>query len=396
MKRGVAVNTLLLAVACVDIAPPPGRCKSDSECPGSSRCEESGVCVDRTSAAPAGQSDVAEKAADAASPRERASDEPAAPEGVERRPMQAAGDASAAAAGAQQDSSTPAESAEDAPLSLGLACSEGTQCESGQCLDGVCCSVASCEPCEKCGSRGKCVGLNIDDTLTHESCLPYGGACRAEEQDRCWGGVCTDGVCCATEACQTCWACNVEGSEGKCTFINGADAPDCQGSESCSLGNCLPVAAAATSWTDSYELGPGSRTDAWAQTFVVERSGELQQIRLHYLVRNDVDRVNVYLTEVGSDGLPATTMMMLTQQKAAHPPLPSATPDYTPFIPSAELRVTAGQKLAFVVDAPAATEPVLLQGGLDGYPEGTVYSRPDGAWKESIRSALLFQVIVAP
>jgi hypothetical protein len=96
----------------------------------------------------------------------------------------------------------------------------GTQCDSGFCVDGVCCNSACAGKCDTCAQSlgaekdGTCSikGIrNADDDgrcdATHGNC---GGACTCDGQGACVGalgasceenadcasGHCTDGVCC--------------------------------------------------------------------------------------------------------------------------------------------------------------------------------------------------------
>jgi hypothetical protein len=69
----------------------------------------------------------------------------------------------------------------------GQACSAGTGCVSGNCVDGVCCSVASCGSCRNCGATGACSVMvtNTDDLS---------------------GAICSaDNTCDSTSTCKARW-----------------------------------------------------------------------------------------------------------------------------------------------------------------------------------------------
>jgi hypothetical protein len=64
-------------------------------------------------------------------------------------------------------------------LANGASCSVGTECQSGNCVDGHCCGAPSCGPCQSCtGTAGACAP--IDNGIDNDSCT--GGTCQ--------GGVC--------------------------------------------------------------------------------------------------------------------------------------------------------------------------------------------------------------
>jgi hypothetical protein len=137
----------------------------------------------------------------------------------------------------------------------GTACTDGTQCRSSFCVDGVCCMNACLGPCRSCNQP------NNDGT-----CLPYpqgadpaaectggmtcngvgacgpapggpksnGNLCSAGTE--CMSGFCKDGVCCNSAcdtACKTC-------ETGTCaTVTRKPDPPECYGSMTCNAaGKC--------------------------------------------------------------------------------------------------------------------------------------------------------------
>lgn len=277
-------------------------------------------------------------------------------------------------------------------LALGLACSDAAECDSGMCVNGVCCEVSSCEMCQTCGSAGKCVAGVAEAALAQKGGTPQGCACSADKPESCEGGLCSDGVCCATEVCPACMACNIEGNAGTCRPVDGVDDDLCQGKESCMRGTCMPVDAAASSSGDAYSLN--SSTVAWAQTFEVRRQGRLAQLRLHLVFRNAQDEVNAYVAEVSEDRLPGR-MITTLQRDPRRGSLPDGAPDFTPFTPASPLYVVDRQRLAIVVEARAPTVEVIVQGGPDRYSAGEALSRAGESWKPS-GTDLTFQVLIAP
>ncbi len=95
----------------------------------------------------------------------------------------------------------------------GASCMIDTDCLSpNKCVDGVCCSSASCPSGQKCnvpGAAGTCK-------------LPYGAACTSSTASSCATGNCVDGVCCDKLCAGQCEACNVAGSVGSCIAVAGA------------------------------------------------------------------------------------------------------------------------------------------------------------------------------
>jgi len=139
-------------------------------------------------------------------------------------------------------------------LGAGLTCATADQCASGNCVDGVCCSSASCSGGARCnviGSLGTCAKPNA------ASCASSG---------ECGSGFCVDGVCCDAACGGQCQACDATGKIGTCTVVtgsphgtrpacggtgagsdcgatcNGTDAVACRyptGSKSCGAATCV-------------------------------------------------------------------------------------------------------------------------------------------------------------
>jgi hypothetical protein len=158
-------------------------------------------------------------------------------------------------------------------LGQGSTCVKDAQCQSGHCVDGYCCDSAcggSCQACDVGGSIGKCTNVASGAPHGTRTCAPYakcsaglcastcstapdctsGNACAASsciaqkangaacaQNAECASGTCADGVCCNTACSGACQACNLTGSIGTCTAINGA--PDPHGK--CATGPCADV-----------------------------------------------------------------------------------------------------------------------------------------------------------
>jgi len=127
------------------------------------------------------------------------------------------------------------------------------QCASGFCVDGYCCGTACDGPCDECSSiPGKCTFMSKGATGA-PSCGPFvctgtdatcttscvtsadcsktgwcdGTVCKNKGNDgdkctsdeACVNDHCVDGVCCDSACVDQCEACDIKGSEGKCTPV---------------------------------------------------------------------------------------------------------------------------------------------------------------------------------
>jgi hypothetical protein len=138
---------------------------------------------------------------------------------------------------------------------VGAVCSVNSDCGTGSCVDGVCCSSAACGVCQSCaipGSLGTCSPLPALTEDPKNSCTVTfacdgrghcaennGNACKSTAD--CISGFCTDGVCCESACDQTCFSCNtVFELKGTCQALTaGTDdnaAVPCSGSKSCAPG----------------------------------------------------------------------------------------------------------------------------------------------------------------
>jgi len=140
---------------------------------------------------------------------------------------------------------------------VGQACTAGSQCVNGNCVDGVCCGSASCGTCQSCNLTtpgtctdiangnadnnpvGQCVGSNMCDGT---------GLCKKVNGQTCTGNVdclmgnCIDGYCCNSTCAGTCKACNIAGSLGVCSnIVSGVDnnaTLTCTAPSACDNGTC--------------------------------------------------------------------------------------------------------------------------------------------------------------
>jgi hypothetical protein len=158
---------------------------------------------------------------------------------------------------------------------LGQQCGAGTECDSGNCVDGVCCSASSCGTCLSCavaGKAGSCQPIAAGDMDTMNRCTaapPCGftgrcdgaGACQyAPTSTSCGTATCTGasftpvGNCDGAGACkQTSTSCGhyVCGA-GACLTTCTRDQ-DCVTGETCQANSCTslkPLGTACTLPTD--------------------------------------------------------------------------------------------------------------------------------------------------
>jgi N-acetylneuraminic acid mutarotase len=104
---------------------------------------------------------------------------------------------------------------------LGTACGAGADCASGNCVDNVCCSTASCASPLKCNANG--LGT---------CSKPLGAACTTGTE--CGSEYCVDGVCCDQACTGQCEACSV--TPGSCLPRVGAPVGTrtaCSGTGAC-------------------------------------------------------------------------------------------------------------------------------------------------------------------
>jgi hypothetical protein len=197
---------------------------------------------------------------------------------------------------------------------LGKACSGPSDCASGSCVDGMCCSSSACGTCQSCavpGALGVCAPVpkftDDKDSCPPETSTCNGlGACQLKNgQPSTTGSACAsqqsaDGVCCDSACTSTCYSCNQPGQAGSCKPIDGAqdqsadvtcegtsicvapggatpacklkDGESCTTSDQCANGSCL------TSYADLDHDGWGGnsvrRCETAPQAGYVLKSGD--------------------------------------------------------------------------------------------------------------------------
>ena len=123
----------------------------------------------------------------------------------------------------------------------GETCAVAADCGSGYCIDGVCCNTTCTGTCQSCavpGRLGACGNVlpgAVDSScgsgqfcdasaICQSGAKPNGATCAGGSD--CGSGFCVDGLCCTSACADTCYACNVPGTEGTCSPIQtgGVDA----------------------------------------------------------------------------------------------------------------------------------------------------------------------------
>ncbi len=139
----------------------------------------------------------------------------------------------------------------------GGMCSAGTECQSGHCVDGVCCNTAcggQCEACDVAGSLGTCSPVSGAPHGQRTACMGEGTcaavcdgtareACAFPGSTReCRAAACADGVATAPAACDGMGACPAQVTT-PCTPYTCADTAcrtSCTQDSDCAMGfTCL-------------------------------------------------------------------------------------------------------------------------------------------------------------
>lgn len=146
----------------------------------------------------------------------------------------------------------PAATTAVVPLNpLGARCSNSSECASGSCADGVCCTSSDCGTCASCALKfqeGRCQPLPAQRQDEVHQCVGARacdgqGACKLAAGSACLGsaecasGTCVDGVCCTTACTEQCYSCNQPEHLGTCRPLDGQDdvvaAVSCAGAFTC-------------------------------------------------------------------------------------------------------------------------------------------------------------------
>ena len=120
----------------------------------------------------------------------------------------------------------------------GCTAAKASTCASGFCVEGVCCSTASCSgPCQSCavaGHEGTCAsataGTEVPGSCADGQACDGGGSCKSKNgivcsnASVCASGFCVDGVCCESACDGKCVSCNQANRAGKCSgYAMGSD-----------------------------------------------------------------------------------------------------------------------------------------------------------------------------
>ncbi len=152
------------------------------------------------------------------------------------------------------------------PAGQGTACTANAGCQSGFCVDGVCCDTActgQCEACDDVGSEGTCVAVKGDPHGNRTACdgdpAACGGQCNGTSRAQCTypasGTTCGSPTCdsgsaktfacdgqgsCAALAPVKCgeYACDTTACKTSCSGDS-----DCANGYACSSSTCVPSGA---------------------------------------------------------------------------------------------------------------------------------------------------------
>jgi len=162
--------------------------------------------------------------------------------------------------------------------SFGGACTTAAECDTGACVDGVCCESTSCGTCQACNlsvGPGTCrtvASADDPDTCATTSTCDVTGTCKKRQGEactassQCLSSYCVDGVCCASACTGTCQACAA--AEKQSGIENGICGPakdgrnphgDCTATTAMSCGQTGVCNGTGTCklWPDGTACGSG-------------------------------------------------------------------------------------------------------------------------------------------
>jgi hypothetical protein len=134
----------------------------------------------------------------------------------------------------------------------GDACTAAGDCFSGNCVDGVCCAVASCPAASLCNEAEHCQAgtgeCSMTPINTGQTCSVDGGACL--QNPTCQNGTCAGllNLCSPMDACHDFGACDP--SSGLCSNPVTPDGKPCPGG-TCVAGVCAPSSGSTSTGTGS-------------------------------------------------------------------------------------------------------------------------------------------------
>lgn len=133
------------------------------------------------------------------------------------------------------------------PLATGVACVAAGECDSGYCVDGVCCKVVACGAKDQCHDAGACqlgTGECSNPAKTDGSLCNDGTLCTPT--DTCIAGVCVGAnpvVCSAMDTCHDIGVCDaMTGACSNPVKMDGSSCDDgngCTQTDTCSSGTCV-------------------------------------------------------------------------------------------------------------------------------------------------------------
>lgn len=124
----------------------------------------------------------------------------------------------------------------------GQTCVAGSECLSGNCIDGYCCVDTCTTPCRSCANvSGTCTTVvsSVDDNFCNGvNTCDASGVCKKKTGQTCAGpnecasGFCADGTCCQNACTTPCRSC--ANAAGTCTnVVASQDDNNCNGTSSC-------------------------------------------------------------------------------------------------------------------------------------------------------------------
>jgi hypothetical protein len=171
---------------------------------------------------------------------------------------------------------------------LGATCSTDADCDTGHCVDGVCCESActgKCEACDVAGSLGKCVPATGAPHGSHGACpgvnpgTACGDQCNGADRSachvpstsaKCGVDACTGGTQTTVSSCDgagacvdTSKACGTHACAGKVCGTTCAVKADCAAGNYCNASHaCVPLEGLGKACTDTGDCtSPASCVD---------------------------------------------------------------------------------------------------------------------------------------
>jgi len=136
----------------------------------------------------------------------------------------------------------------------GQACSAGSECSSGYCVNNYCCNVASCQTCYSCNT-GACTAQTVDGAAaTALGCTQGAEACR-----KCTAGTCgyyTSGQ----HGCSAGQTCN---ASGQCAAAGAACNEGDQNTNKTYDGNNYFCDSQLRMWSTTANIGGAATTYTW-------------------------------------------------------------------------------------------------------------------------------------